>query len=768
MLNFRLRGCGPTTGLIVGVLLLAGCGGSNQTQGDGTGGGAVDGRYALANACWALRSEATGNYLVKQGDGYAATGASRAEAHPFFFKPSRLGAYLIYDADEAFLGLDDPAGLFLDDLGNFVGSLDGLLAGVGDTVDIVPPLQPVGGLVRDISNGLLGTIAGALGGNAVSPSIGAVSRASDFAVWEATFEDGRFSLQADVAGLPLAVSDDGALGLSDADAPTEQARFRVEAHEGCADYPEITTNASLVNGAPFSGTTSDGRVRGIADTHIHIGAYEFIGGRVNYGSPFHKFGVTHALDDCAVNHGPYGTLGLLEHFTSGSPLPLRFHQTQGWPTFVDWPNHSSLQHHQTYYKWIERMWLGGLRLMINHFTGNEALCQIYPLVHNDCDPMENARLQAQRMFELQDYIDAQAGGPGKGFFRIVTEPEDARRVIEQGKLAVVFGLEFSHLFNCRIYFGQSLCTPQEIDRQLAEFKELGVRMIFPIHRFDNAFGGAYNGKGVTEVVISAGNILATGEPFALEACADPEDDQRDQPPPDFIETLLLNVDFFGAALPGVSDINELLNPQGGTELCNARGITDLGEYLIERLIEERMLIEIDHMGARVRDRVLEIVEQRGYPGIVSSHGFLQTMRSEARVIGAGGMVNRFATTAPQWVQRIQNIAINDSGRHFFATGFSSDINGIANQPGPRGDADERPLEYPFTSYMGDVVFDRQVSGERVFDLNVDGVAHYGLYPDLIADIQQNGGEGREAALELLFNSAEAYLQMWERAKAYRP
>ena len=29
--------------------------------------------------------------------------------------------------------------------------------------------------------------------------------------------------------------------------------------------------------------------------------------------------------------------------------------------------------------------------------------------------------------ELQDYIDAQNGGPGKGWFRIVTDPFQARR-----------------------------------------------------------------------------------------------------------------------------------------------------------------------------------------------------------------------------------------------------------------------------------------------------------------------------------------------------
>lgn len=37
------------------------------------------------------------------------------------------------------------------------------------------------------------------------------------------------------------------------------------------------------------------------------------------------------------------------------------------------------------------------------------------------------------------------------------------------------------------------------------------------------------------------------------------------------------------------------------------------------------------------------------------------------------------------------------------------------------------------------MFDRQRSGERVYDLDADGVAHYGLYADLLADMQEQTG-----------------------------
>ncbi|MFL5847951.1 MAG: hypothetical protein ACJ76M_01955 [Solirubrobacteraceae bacterium] len=60
-----------------------------------------------------------------------------------------------------------------------------------------------------------------------------------------------------------------------------------------------------------------------------------------------------------------------------------------------------------------------------------------------------------------------------------------------------------------------------------------------------------------------------------------------------------------------------------------------------------------------------------------------------------------------------------------------------------------------------MVFDRQRTGERTFDLNVDGVAHYALFADLLADMRSSR-RGSEA-VAVLFRSAEAYLRTWRLA-----
>jgi hypothetical protein len=107
-------------------------------------------------------------------------------------------------------------------------------------------------------------------------------------------------------------------------------------------------------------------------------------------------------------------------------------------------------------------------------------------------------------------------------------------------------------------------------------------------------------------------------------------------------------------------------------------------------------------------------------------------------------------------------------------GFGSDINGLAGLPTPRfgehacgGDgapqADPR-VEYRFTALHGNgQEVSRMQIGTRVLDINEDGFANMGMFPDFVEELQKIGIS--PAGLDPLFNSAEAYVQMWERADA---
>lgn len=57
---------------------------------------------------------------------------------------------------------------------------------------------------------------------------------------------------------------------------------------------------------------------------------------------------------------------------------------------------------------------------------------------------------------------------------------------------------------------------------------------------------------------------------------------------------------------------------------------------------------------------------------------------------------------------------------------------------------------------------RSTMGDADFDFNIDGLAHYGLLPDLLQDAKNLGATEDEMAS--LFQGAEAFVAMWERAE----
>jgi hypothetical protein len=95
-------------------------------------------------------------------------------------------------------------------------------------------------------------------------------------------------------------------------------------------------------------------------------------------------------------------------------------------------------------------------------------------------------------------------------------------------------------------------------------------------------------------------------------------------------------------------------------------------------------------------------------------------------------------------------------------GIGSDVQGVTSQP--TGDKGFVP-EYPFPSVDGLVTFTPPSVGDRALDFSTEGVAHYGLYAEWVENLRQLD-EGDDADLMGIFmSSAEAYIQMWERAEA---
>jgi microsomal dipeptidase-like Zn-dependent dipeptidase len=513
-----------------------------------------------------------------------------------------------------------------------------------------------------------------------------------------------------------------------------------------AEVSEIGLNAS---GTPWSGGSPYAEVQGTIDGHNHVTAYEFLGGDAHCGEPWNPGGPAAALVDCPDHH-PNGSAAVLENALYGDPL--RTHDPIGWPTFKDWPAPASMTHEQTYYRWIERAYLGGVRLMVNDLVENVALCQIYPIKHNSCDDMDSIRLQYQRIQELEAFIDAKSGGPGQGWFRIVRDPFEARRVINEGKMAVVLGIETSEIFGCG---GSELlprCTREQIVAGLDEVERMGVASLFPIHKFDNALGGVRFDSGTFGAAINAANFKQTGHFWQIETCKGPgEDNPQDT-------SLPPEADVIGAGLFSFLPAG-LLPVYPPPPHCNKLGLTPLGEFTIQQMIDRGLMIEIDHMSLKTASRTLELAEARGYSGVISSHSWMEPgLRS--RVYKLGGFIEPITTSPESFVEEWQQLRAIADPRYRFGIGFGADANGFHAQPPARGAGVPNAVSYPFTSLDGRITFDRQVSGARVYDVNVDGVAHYGLYPDWMEQLRLLAGQ---PIAEDLMSGAEAYLQTWERA-----
>jgi len=519
---------------------------------------------------------------------------------------------------------------------------------------------------------------------------------------------------------------------------------------GCYTPPDVDPG---VSGTAAPGVDSSGKLVGTIDAHAHITAGAAFGGRLHCGEAWAPGGVRDALAGCS-SHASLNVGALFEGIIGGTDVVNS--AEDGWPTFGDWPQHNSLLHEQSYYRSIERAWRSGERVLNALLVANRVICELFPYRDTSCDEMDQLRVQATYLSSMQDYIDAQHGGKGKGWFRIAKTPAQVRAIAAQGKLAVLVGVENSEVFGCREIKDVPQCTRADIDAGLDELQAFGVSGLYPVHKFDNAFGGTRFDAGVTGAALNVANLLSTGHWWTATSCTGPSDNEQPLVSDDFAELLKLGPLGLpaGAILP--------VYPSG--KICNTRGLTALGTYLIQQMISRGMIIHVDHMGVKTAQAVLDLVDAARYPGVTSVHTWADRALVD-RIVARGGFVASYAFAAdpaegePGFLAEWRANKALPHGASITGYGFGSDVNGLGPQAPPRG---SDPLTYPFTAPNGTTV-SKQVYGSRTFDLNTDGVAQYGLYADWTTDLIRHAGSDGPLLRQQLMSGAEAYTRMWEQA-----
>jgi hypothetical protein len=797
-------------------------------------------RYEMSSAipkngqtqCWALKSNGNGNFVVRNAGGYAATATDIANAEAFFMKPSALGKYLFYNRNRQLMSVGTAPSLTHIASANATDNSEWTVIGVGDTT-IYPPAPEYN----------------------VEPSAAQVSAYHNFA--EPNLKFSAFTIRSNATNTNLASDASGAL-VAAAPASTAAQSFSFEPTTGCSNFPEASSD---VVGTSFKGKRADGTVLGHADVHVHISATTFLGG-AHWGTPFHKFGVEHALGNCAEDHGDSGQLDLVGGVFTQDPDG---HATDGWPTFSEWPARDNLIHEAIYWKWLERAWASGLRVVVNDLVDNETLCELQrnatgnPL--RECNSMNTAGQQAGTMYAMQDYIDAQYGGRKQGFFQITHTPAEGRAAIENGNIAVILGIEISEVLNCKVKYSplrterpfeetgsggrenSYTCTRDSIVEQLDRLKGWGVRQIISVHEFDNAFGG----NGIFDgLILNLGNRedtggIPSGDIASIVSLFSPDTNpelfQRfvenlpttETPTGEWWTTYNCPIEGGANATPGFSgylwsnsggSVQSYLSPPlcvftgqegraGGTtpcypaniRQCNARWMTPIGQFAFGKMMEKGFIIDWDHMEMGTKTQLLELTEAQtpAYP-IVSTHGTFggATISQTRRQLANGGFVypsngsSRGFRGDMNETVGVYNTAVSSlppDQRPLFGFGYGTDTNGLSAQTGPRNKDDPnvqpfKPVVYPFTLFKGGVFDDPSLTGMfssvtgvqfqkpvskdldgtivREWNEDTDGNAHYGMLSDFVQEIAL---EGNADHIRHLFNSAEAFLQTWERTQA---
>lgn len=697
--------------------------------------------HKFAGGCYTLQSGDA--YLGASGDAYAFT-ADEAGATRFHMRAADLGTYLLYDPE-----------------GGYLVATEG-------------PLQRLTELDSDVTLIDDTYISGA-----------------EWTLESSPVEFGKYQLRNRRNDLLLGKDALAAEGL-----PVE-----FTAAEGCKDYPELSLDAS---GAVGKTMFEDGDLYGIVDAHSHIhSGYAFGGGGLFHGHAFHRLGVPHALPDCTLAHGEMGRkdffgytfdasgnneadLGTLLPDLLKGELSQDNHATAGYPEFTDWPSGPRRSTHQVqYYVWLQRAYLAGLRLVVQLATTNEIICDFMigegiQKSRYSCEDMVAVDRIIDESYAMERYIDAQSGGPGLGWFRIVHTPAEARAVIASGKLAVILGIEAANLFDCKLTpgAGAPTCDESYVEAQLDHYYDLGVRTIFPVHKYDNKFSPGDGDRAFIEL----GNFANSGHwsNFTLD-CPDPQvggfddgdvnfgglnmpRDVYDSPAP------IDNSSFPDAPLNTTTKyLSQILEPPLVGPYCQNATMTQLGEHLLREMMARGMLIEVDHLPQWSYVRAYELLKEATYPP-VGSHG----RNYQGQLYELGGVsTTGFGTcrgdapgaTVQGFKDKIQFIL--DHGG-YPGEGFGFDLNGFAGARGPRfgegacGTPQSDPVTYPFQSYAGDVEFTTPKVGNRTLDFNTEGLVHIGLLPELIEDARRDAVDEKD--IEPLFRSAEAYIRTWELAE----
>jgi microsomal dipeptidase-like Zn-dependent dipeptidase len=427
---------------------------------------------------------------------------------------------------------------------------------------------------------------------------------------------------------------------------------------------------------------------------------------------------------------------------------------------ASWPSWDSVAHQQVYVDWLKRAYDGGLRLMIMSALNNETLCRLLPN-GTPCDDMTSVNAQLAEA-KAMDNVSAY------GFYEIVYTAAQARATIGAGRMAVVLSVEASDIFNGADPIGT-----------LVGLYNNGVRTLQPMHQFNGKLGGvAFHDEVIAamQIIKNAGN----GE----------------------LHYLCKSFSGNGSYAPCNAKIGNI----------NYKGLSPVGKNFIVRMMRLGMPIDIAHMSEKsIADTQALTAGTCNYPVYVS-HGHVRDLLERGSDFPTGTdqgwkAKNSHEKTVPDWVINY----ISASGGLFgLRTGADYydfptyqqflTVAGLGTAPVPsRGslEMNGKPKKLGGTEYhfayavdyltrvkhvqvalgsdfngmIEQMLFDNEslpncpgTAATDTQDCEMAGMAHIGKEDVLMNQkLNATGLQNVVSYGSLRNNSADAYVQMWERA-----
>jgi microsomal dipeptidase-like Zn-dependent dipeptidase len=541
-------------------------------------------------------------------------------------------------------------------------------------------------------------------------------------------------------------------------------------------------------------------IYGWADLHAHPVAHMSSGGHYVWGSLGGRYEAGIAAEEKAYErdmpacdgggHGANGPENWISKKEKGKTIRdivygnfngnKHQHDKQGYPGFGSWPHRYEPNHQQMHVNWIRRAYEGGQRLMVASVLENQVATYLLETgfrgdsIQRYINPETEVSACVRQANAIKDFARANSAWMG-----IATTPAEARQLASQNKLIVVLSVETDWLTSVS---------------QLRTLHDNGVRVFTMVHLIDNFIGGA----AAYSNLFNSMNGIYNGRLFQLREGKTPADGVTYR----FEKAELGELKELASIPTGIeptSKTNKVFDDEYASLRghMNAKRLTREGVQAVQYLAQVGDIIDLAHAGqdtiTGILNECVNVVPRGELPfPTVWTHGGIRTLGAEGstersmqpaqmiRMIASGGTFGIGTSGGTEallaTIRQIRKVSpdggislgtdmnggdLNADPRRFGSNKVTY-LNGPSRIPTGARFVQDRPSTSPQSLQR---LLTPGGSGRRYWDINKDGLAHYGLIPDYLQDLYNIGATDQE--MMCIFRGAEGFVRSWERAYSLR-